>query len=147
MLGMLPFLTQVINDFTISRPNSLILSNHSYPIFHHTPYHSILSGQSHLFQTLKNYLSLRTLLLVIHHLPFRSLFYDLDQGVVHRSGVHYLVIILDHDRIVPTMTDRCMERNNTPHCQGTWRWGDYPVRPRGNPQPQGVLLLIYFNAY
>ena len=25
--------------------------------------------------------------------------------------------------------------------------GDSPVRPRGNPQPQGVLLLIYFNAY
>ena len=25
--------------------------------------------------------------------------------------------------------------------------GDYPVRPRGNPQPQGVLLSIYFNAY
>ena len=32
-------------------------------------------------------------------------------------------------------------------CQGTWHWGDYPVRPRGNPQPKGVLLLIYFNAY
>ena len=25
--------------------------------------------------------------------------------------------------------------------------GDYPVRPRGNPQPLGVLLLIIFNAY
>ena len=25
--------------------------------------------------------------------------------------------------------------------------GDSPVRPRGNPQPQGVLLSIYFNAY
>ena len=25
--------------------------------------------------------------------------------------------------------------------------GDSPVRPRGNPQPQGILLLIYFNAY
>ena len=24
--------------------------------------------------------------------------------------------------------------------------GDYPVRPRGNPQPQGVLLSIYFGA-
>ena len=32
-------------------------------------------------------------------------------------------------------------------CQGTWHWGDYPVRPRGNPQPQGVLPSIYFNAY
>ena len=25
--------------------------------------------------------------------------------------------------------------------------GDSPVRPRGNPQPQGVLLSIFFNAY
>ena len=24
--------------------------------------------------------------------------------------------------------------------------GDYPVRPRGNPQPIGVLLSIYFDA-
>ena len=32
-------------------------------------------------------------------------------------------------------------------CQGTWHWGDSPVRPRGNPQPQGVLLLVYFDAY
>ena len=35
----------------------------------------------------------------------------------------------------------------THKCQGTWHWGDYPVRPRGNPQPQGILLSIYFNAY
>ena len=26
------------------------------------------------------------------------------------------------------------------------RWGDYPVRPRGNPLPQGVLLSIIFNS-
>ena len=32
-------------------------------------------------------------------------------------------------------------------CQGTWCWGDYPVRPRGNPQPLGILLLIYSNTY
>ena len=32
-------------------------------------------------------------------------------------------------------------------CQGTWHWGDSPARPRGNPPPQGVLLLIYFNTY
>ena len=25
--------------------------------------------------------------------------------------------------------------------------GGYPVRPGGNPQPQGVLLSIYLNAY
>ena len=32
-------------------------------------------------------------------------------------------------------------------CQGMWCWVDYPVRPRGNPQPLGILLLIYSNAY
>ena len=29
-------------------------------------------------------------------------------------------------------------------CQGTWTGGDYPVRPRGNPLPQGVLQSIIF---
>ena len=28
------------------------------------------------------------------------------------------------------------------NCQGMWHWGDYPVRPRENPQPLGILLSI-----
>ena len=62
-------------------------------------------------------------------------------------GVELAILVEVVDVVVKVGKKYREEQRVLIFCQGTWHWGDYPVRPRGNPQPIGVLLSIYFNAY